>query len=63
MFSFKIMLGAFFILGGFCGIGIGILGDTIVSSTIFLIDGLELSMAIVVYSVVSILSGAYVLTT
>lgn len=63
MFSLKVVLGGFFIIGGFCGIGIGTLGDTVISSTVVLIDGLEISLGILVFSVISILSGAYMLST
>jgi hypothetical protein len=63
MFSLKVVLGGFFIIAGFCGIGIGTLGDTVVSSTIVLIDGLKISLGILVYSVISILGGAYLLST
>lgn len=62
MYSLKVALGGFFIISGFCGIGIGVLGDTIISSTMVLIDGLEISLGILVFSVVSVLSGALMMS-
>jgi len=63
MNGFKFVLGSFFIVSGICGMGISVLGDTVVSSTFAFIDGLELSLGILFFSIMSLLSGVYLMAS
>mgnify|MGYP007084715625 CR=1 FL=1 len=63
MDGLKFALGGFFIVSGICGMGIGLLGDTVVSSTIAFINGLELSSGMLLFSIMLLLSGVYLMST
>jgi len=63
MNGFKFVLVGFLAIGGICGIGISLLGNTVVSSTILLIDGLELSLGILLFSIMALLSSAYLMSS
>ena len=54
----KIMFGIIMMIGGLCGAVIGFMGTVVVSSSLALIDGLELSIALAAFSVVVFISGA-----
>jgi hypothetical protein len=44
-------------IGGLCGAVIGFLGTVVVSSQIEIIDGMELSLSLAIFSIVVFLSG------
>ena len=44
-------------IGGLCGAAVGFMGTVQVSSTLDIIDGMELSLALAVFSVFVFLSG------
>ena len=54
-FSLSLLL----IIGGVCGIVICFLSDISVSSSLYILDGLELSIVLGVFSVVVFLNGLY----
>jgi len=47
------------IVGGFCGVAISLLGSTVVSSPLSVMDGAELSVALGVFSLVALAGGMY----
>ncbi|HEY97509.1 MAG TPA: hypothetical protein G4O16_04935 [Dehalococcoidia bacterium] len=54
----RIVTGIIMMIGGLCGAVIGFLGTVVVSSQIEIIDGMELSLTLAIFSVVVFLSGA-----
>ena len=54
-FVFSLIL----IVCGLCGIAVGFLSSISVSSSYNLLDGLELSMVLAVFSIVVLLNGVY----
>jgi len=57
----KFVFSGFLVVSGTCGIGISLLGSTVVSSTISFIDGLKLSLGILLFSIIALVSGAYLI--
>lgn len=57
----KFVLGGFLVVGGISGTGISLLGNTVVSSNIIFINGLELSSGILLFSAIALLSGMYLM--
>ncbi len=57
----RILLGVFLILGGIGGVGISLLGDVTLTSTAILINGLELSLVVGLFSSLAVLGGIYLL--
>ena len=53
----KIVSGIILMIGGLCGAALGFMGTVQVSSTLEILDGLEFSMALAVFSIVVFLSG------
>ena len=53
----KIVSGIILMIGGLCGAAIGFMGTVEVSSTLKIIDGLEMSLALAVFSIFVFLSG------
>ena len=53
----KIVSGIILMIGGHCGAAIGFMGTVEVSSTLKIIDGLEMSLALAVFSIFVFLSG------
>ena len=53
----KIVSGIILMIGGVCGAAVGFLGTVEVSSTLHILDGMELSIALAVFSIVVFLSG------
>ena len=59
--SLKFLVGSFLIIGGICGMVISLLGKIVISSHLAIINGLELSSGIGLFSIIAILSGMYIL--
>ena len=55
----KYIIGLLLIIGGFCGVGISMLGNTVVSSTLSVMDGAELSVALGAFSLLALVGGMY----
>lgn len=53
----RIIVGIIMMIGGLCGAVIGFLGTVVVSSQIEIIDGMELSLSLAIFSIVVFLSG------
>lgn len=58
----KFLFGFLLIIGGMCGIAISLLGHTVVTSTVMLINGMELSFGIGFFSFIAFLGGAYIIS-
>ena len=56
-FLFSISL----LIGGIGGLAISLLGKTVFSSSMLIINGLELSLSIGIFSIIALLSGLYTL--
>ena len=59
----KIVMGIILMIGGLCGAVIGFMGTVSVTSSLAIIDGLELAIPLVVFSIVVFISGASSLFT
>ena len=57
----KFLLSAFLIIGGFCGMGVSLLGDVVLSSNMLFVRGLELTFGLGFFSFVAFLSGLYLM--
>jgi len=57
----RFLLGFTLIIGGMWGLGISLLGSTVVSSSLLIINGLELSIGLAVFSVVALVNGLFTL--
>lgn len=53
----KIVAGIILMIGGLCGATIGFMGTVQVTSSLKVIDGLELSLALAIFSIFVFLSG------
>ena len=59
----RITFGSFLLAGGICGVGITAFGSIVVTSTMAIINGLDISIGLSLFSVVVFLSGLYVLVS
>jgi len=55
----RLLFGLIFLIGGLCGMAISLLGEIVVSFTMFGISDLELSIWLGLFSFVAFLSGLY----
>jgi len=55
----KYMLGIPLIFGSLCGLLISLLGNVITSSPLFIINGIDLSLGIGIFSIIALISGLY----
>ncbi|MFC1963833.1 hypothetical protein ACFLV1_00430 [Chloroflexota bacterium] len=55
----KFLIGFSLIIGGLFGIVISLLGDTVVTSDLFAVNGMEISLAIGSFSLLALLGGLY----
>ena len=55
----RLLFSLIFLIGGLCGMAISLLGEIVVSSTMFGISDLELSIWLGLFSFVAFLSGLY----
>ena len=53
----RVISGIIMMIGGICGAVIGLMGTVVVSSPIDIFDGLKLSLALTIFSIVVFLSG------
>jgi hypothetical protein len=53
------MFGILLMVGGLCGAAMSAVCSIVVSSSLLLFDGLELSLSLAVFSIVAFLSGLY----
>ena len=53
----KIVSGIILMIGGICGAAVGFMGTVEVSSTLQVIDGMDMSLALAVFSIFVFLSG------
>jgi hypothetical protein len=53
----KLVFGMLLMIGGLCGAIMGFLGSIVVSSSLVMIDGVELSLFVALFSIVVFLSG------
>ena len=53
----RIVSGIILMIGGLCGAAVGFMGTVQVSSTLDIIDGMELSLALAVFCLFVFLSG------
>ncbi len=54
----RIVSGIILMIGGICGAAIGFMGTVQVSSRLYIIDGLDLSLTMAIFSLFLFLSGA-----
>ncbi len=59
--TLKFLFGFLLVIGGICGIAISLLGHTVVTSSIVLINGFELSLWLGFFSFIAFLSGMYII--
>ncbi|MFH1652006.1 MAG: hypothetical protein ABID87_07910 [Chloroflexota bacterium] len=57
--TMKYVLGFLLTVGGVLGITVSLLGDTVVTSNLYALNGVELSVAIGSFSLVAVLGGIY----
>ena len=55
----KYLLGFLLIIGGLCGVAIGFLSNIVVHSSLTVIDGMDLSTGLGLFSIVVFVSGTY----
>ena len=55
----KLLFGMFLMTSGLCGIAISFLSNIVVNSTLPIINGLELSVCLGLFSIIALLSGLY----
>jgi hypothetical protein len=59
----KLLIGLSLILCSICGIAVSTLGNTVVTSSMQLLNGIEITTALGVFSAFLFLSGIYIVTT
>ena len=59
----KYLLGLTLIIGGISGLVISLLGDVVVSSSLPIINELQLSLTILFFSIITFIGGIYTLLT
>lgn len=59
----KLLIGLSLIVGSIFGLSISTLGNTVVTSSVQLLNGLEINAALGIFSAFLFLSGLYLLTT
>lgn len=55
----KVLFGMLLMLGGLCGMAIAFCGNIVVNSSLPIIDGLELSIGLGLFSIIVFLGGIY----
>lgn len=56
----RVLIGFSLMIGGGCGLAISILGSIVVSSTLIMFNGLDISVSMLVLSIVALVGGVYV---
>ena len=59
----KILIGLSLILCSVCGIAISTLGNTVVTSSMQILNGIQITAALGIFSAFLFLSGLYIVTT
>jgi hypothetical protein len=59
----RFLIGFSLILCSVCGIAVSTLGDTVVTSSMHLLNGIKITAALGIFSAFLFLSGLYLLTT
>lgn len=55
----RLLVGIILLCGGICGAVIGLLSSIVVNSSLPIIDGLELSIGLTLFSIVTFIGGLY----
>jgi hypothetical protein len=55
----RILFGIAFIISGICGVFVGIMSDIIIDSSLYVIDGIDLSLGLALFSIVVFFNGMY----